>query len=218
MITTDTREYRAFSVETRQAEENETAGRIYGRAVIFNSPAVMYTDPESGIEYKEEVDAHAFDEAKMDDVILNVNHEGQALARTRNNTLELEIGEEGMDVEADMTKSQASRDALEAVQNGLLDKMSFAFVVAPDGDDYDAKTHKRTIRKISRLFDVSLVNFPAYEQTSISARDYYGAKAEAERRASEEARQAAEAARIAQEKRDALSALLKELEVPTDEH
>lgn len=216
MITTDTREYRAFSVETRQAEENETAGRIYGRAVIFNSPAVMYTDPESGIEYKEEVDAHAFDEAKMDDVILNVNHEGQALARTRNNTLELEIGEEGMDVEADMTKSQASRDALEAVQNGLLDKMSFAFKVKED--DYDSDTHTRTIWKIDRLFDVSLVNFPAYEQTSVSARDYYGAKAEAERRASEEARQAAEAARIAQEKRDALSALLKELEVPTDEH
>lgn len=216
MITTDTREYRAFSVETRQAEENETAGRIYGRAVIFNSPAVMYTDPESGIEYKEEVDAHAFDEAKMDDVILNVNHEGQALARTRNNTLALEIGEEGMDVEADMTKSQASRDALEAVQNGLLDKMSFAFTVREDS--YDSDTHTRTIRKIDRLFDVSLVNFPAYEQTSVSARDYYGAKAEAERRASEEARQAAEAARIAQEKRDALSALLKELEVPTDEH
>ena len=216
MITTDTREYRAFSVETRQAEENETAGRIYGRAVIFNSPAVMYTDPESGIEYKEEVDAHAFDEAKMDDVILNVNHEGQALARTRNNTLALEIGEEGMDVEADMTKSQASRDALEAVQNGLLDKMSFAFTVKED--DYDSDTHTRTIRKIDRLFDVSLVNFPAYEQTSVSARDYYGAKAEAERRASEEARQAAEAARFAQEKRDALSALLKELEVPTDEH
>ena len=216
MITTDTREYRAFSVETRQAEENETAGRIYGRAVIFNSPAVMYTDPESGIEYKEEVDAHAFDEAKMDDVILNINHEGQALARTRNNTLALEIGEEGMDVEADMTKSQASRDALEAVQNGLLDKMSFAFTVREDS--YDSDTHTRTIRKIDRLFDVSLVNFPAYEQTSVSARDYYGAKAEAERRASEEARQAAEAARIAQEKRDALSALLKELEVPTDEH
>ena len=216
MITTDTREYRAFSVETRQAEENETAGRIYGRAVIFNSPAVMYIDPESGIEYKEEVDAHAFDEAKMDDVILNVNHEGQALARTRNNTLALEIGEEGMDVEADMTKSQASRDALEAVQNGLLDKMSFAFTVKED--DYDSDTHTRTIRKIDRLFDVSLVNFPAYEQTSVSARDYYGAKAEAERRASEEARQAAEAARIAQEKRDALSALLKELEVPNDEH
>lgn len=217
MITPDTREYRSFSVAP-QEENEQAAGRIHGRAVVFNQPAVMYTDPETGIEYKEEVDRDAFTGAEMDDVILNVNHEGQALARTRNHTLELLLGEDGMDVDADLTKSQASRDALEAVQNGLLDKMSFAFVVAPDGDEYDAKTHKRTIRKISRLFDVSLVNFPAYEQTSVSARDYYGAKAEAERRASEEAEKAAEAARIAEEKRNALSELLKELEVSADEH
>lgn len=218
MITPDTREYRSFSVAPTQEENEQAAGRIHGRAVVFNQPAVMYTDPETGIEYKEEVDRDAFSEAQMDDVILNVNHEGQALARTRNHTLELSLGEDGMDVDADLTKSQASRDALEAVQNGLLDRMSFAFVVAPDGDEYDAKTHKRTIRKIARLFDVSLVNFPAYEQTSVSARDYYGAKAEAERRASEEAEKAAEAARIAEEKRNALSELLKELEVSADEH
>ena len=218
MITPDTREYRSFSVAPTQEENEQAAGRIHGRAVVFNQPAVMYTDPETGIEYKEEVDRDAFSEAQMDDVILNVNHEGQALARTRNHTLELSLGEDGMDVDADLTKSQASRDALEAVQNGLLDKMSFAFVVAPYGDEYDAKTHKRTIRKIDRLFDVSLVNFPAYEQTSVSARDYYGAKAEAERRASEEAEKAAEAARIAEEKRNALSELLKELEVSADEH
>lgn len=211
MITPETREYRSFNVETRQEEQGVVAGWIHGRAVVFNTPTVMYTDPETGIEYKEEVDAHAFDETDMTDVIMNVNHDGPAIARTRNNTLILNITEEGLDPEADLTKSQASRDALEAVQNGLLDKMSFAFTVREDS--YDSDSHTRTIRKIARLFDVSLVNFPAYEQTAVSARDYYGAKAEAERRASEEAAAAAEAARIAQEKRDALSALLKELEV-----
>lgn len=216
MITTDTREYRSFSVAPTQEENEQAAGRIHGRAVVFNTPAVMYKDPETGIEYKEEVDAHAFDECDMSDVIMNVNHDGPAIARTRNKTLILNINEEGLDPEADLTKSQASRDALEAVQNGLLDKMSFAFTVREDS--YDSETHTRTIRKIDRLFDVSLVNFPAYEQTSVSARDYYGAKAEAERRASEEAEKAAEAARIEEEKRNALSELLKELEVSADEH
>lgn len=209
MITPDTREYRAFEIGAEQ--ENE--GRIHGRAVVFNAPTVMYTDPETGIEYTEEIDAHAFDGAEMSDVILNVNHEGQALARTRNNTLALELTQDALEVDADMTKSQASRDALEAVQNGLLDKMSFAFVVAPNGDDYDSESHKRTIRQVARLYDVSLVNFPAYEQTSVSARDFYAAKAEAERRASEEAEQAAEAARVLQEKRDRLSEILNNLEV-----
>lgn len=215
MITTDTREYRSFDI---RKNEEETAGRIHGRAVIFNAPAVMFTDPETGIEYKEEVDAHAFDGAEVSDVILNINHEGQALARTRNKTLELNFTDEALEIEADLTKSQASREALEAVENGLLDKMSFAFTVAPDGDEYDGDTHTRTIRRIERLFDVSLVNFPAYEQTSVSARDYFSVKAEVERRASEEAEKAAEAARIAQEKRDSLSAILKKLEVSEVEH
>lgn len=67
MITPDTREYRSFPVEVRQEDNEHAAGWIHGRAVVFNSPAVMYTDPETGIEYTEEIDAHAFDECDMSD-------------------------------------------------------------------------------------------------------------------------------------------------------
>ncbi len=201
-ITPDTREYRSFELRSKTENEPDDSMILEGRAVVFNSPEVMFTD-EDGIEYKEQVDRDAFKDAQMSDVILNMNHEGQALARTRNNTLQLELSEDGLEVTADMSKSRASRDAYEAVQNGLLDRMSFAFTVAED--EYDAKTHTRTIRKIDRLFDVSLVNFPAYEATSVSARSYFGAKAEAEH-------QAAEAARVREEKRAAMSEIIKRLE------
>lgn len=202
MITPETREYRSFELRSKTENEPDDSMVLEGRAVVFNSPEVMFTD-EDGTEYKEQVDRDAFMNAKMDDVILNMNHEGQALARTRNNTLQLEITEDGLDVTADMSKSRASRDAYEAVQNGLLDKMSFAFTVARDF--YDENTHTRTILEIDRLFDVSLVNFPAYEATSVSARSYFGAKAEAEH-------QAAEAARVREEKRAAMSEIIKRLE------
>lgn len=201
-ITPNTREYRSFELRSKTENEPDDSMILEGRAVVFNSPEVMFTD-EDGIEYKEQVDRDAFKDAQMSDVILNMNHEGQALARTRNNTLQLELSEDGLEVTADMSKSRASRDAYEAVQNGLLDRMSFAFTVAED--EYDAKTHTRTIRKIDRLFDVSLVNFPAYEATSVSARSYFGAKAEAEH-------QAAEAARVREEKRAAMSEIIKRLE------
>lgn len=201
-ITPSTREYRSFELRSKTENEPDDSMILEGRAVVFNSPEVMFTD-EDGIEYKEQVDRDAFKDAQMSDVILNMNHEGQALARTRNNTLQLELSEDGLEVTADMSKSRASRDAYEAVQNGLLDRMSFAFTVAED--EYDAKTHTRTIRKIDRLFDVSLVNFPAYEATSVSARSYFGAKAEAEH-------QAAEAARVREEKRAAMSEIIKRLE------
>lgn len=207
MVTTDTREYRNFQLREKKADDDSMV--LEGRAVVFNSPEVMYEDGET--KYYEQIDKDAFKDAKIDDVILNMNHEGQALARTRNNTLTLEVNEDGLDIEADMSKSRASRDAYEAVQNGLLDKMSFAFTVAEDS--YDTKKHTRTILKIDRLFDVSLVNFPAYEATSVSARSYFGAKAEAERKAAEAAEQAAEAVRVREEKRAALSEKLKNLEV-----
>lgn len=207
MVTPETREYRSFELR-KKAEDANDAMILEGRAVVFNHPEVMFE--ADGIQYFEEIDKDAFKEARMDDVILNLNHEGQALARTRNETLRLDLSDEGLDMEADMSKSRASRDAYEAVQNGLLDRMSFAFTVREDA--YDEKAHKRTILKIDRLFDVSLVNFPAYEATSVSARSYFAAKAEAERKAAEAAEKAAEAVRVREEKRAALSEKLKRLE------
>lgn len=208
MISTDTREYRSFELRKKTENEPDDSMILEGRAVVFNSPEVMFED-EDGTQYMEQVDREAFANAKLDDVILNMNHEGQALARTRNNTLQLELTDGGLNVTADMSKSRASRDAYEAVQNGLLDKMSFAFTVARDF--YDENTHTRTILEIDRLFDVSLVNFPAYEQTSVSARSYFAAKAEAERKAAEAAEMEAEASRKREERRAALSERLNKL-------
>ena len=212
MVTPETREYRSFEMRSKTENEPDDSMIIEGRAVVFNSPEVMFSS--NGVDYYEQIDKDAFKDAKMSDVILNMNHEGQALARTRNNTMQLELTEDGLDVVADMSKSRASRDAYEAVQNGLLDKMSFAFTVAEDS--YDDKTHTRTIRSIDRLFDVSLVNMPAYEATSVSARSYFEAQAEAERQAAEAAKEAAEAARIREELRKVLSEILDRLEGADD--
>lgn len=206
MVTTDTREYRSFELRKKNAEDDSMI--LEGRAVVFDSPEVMWEDGET--KYYEQISKDAFKDAKIDDVILNMNHEGQALARTRNKTLVLDLNDDGLDIAADMSKSRASRDAYEAVQNGLLDKMSFAFTV--EQDSYNEKTHTRTIEKIDRLYDVSLVNFPAYEATSVSARSYFAAKAEAERQAAEAAEQAAEAVRVREEKRATLSEIIKRLE------
>ena len=54
-------------------------------------------------------------------------------------------------------------------RSGLLDKMSFAFTVKSQSWDKSGKLPKRTITAIDRLFDVSVVDLPAYDQTSIQA-------------------------------------------------
>lgn len=168
-------EYRSGSWEAGQD------GTIHGYAVVFDSRTVLYKDPETGLEYGEVIDRNALDGADMSDVVLRFDHQGHALARTRGGSLRLSVDAHGLRVDADMTLSDEARSFYQEVKNGLIDKMSFAFTVAPEGDSWDSTTRTRTVKHIARLFDVSLVTWPAYEQTQVSARSRFEALAEPER-------------------------------------
>jgi uncharacterized protein len=170
MITPKNREYRAFEFETDEM-------RIEGKAVAFETPTVLFED--DGIKYYEVISRDAFTEAKMDDVVLVENHQGRAAAKTKNGTLQLRLSEDGLFVSADLSKNATGRELHEAIKNGFYDKMSFAFTIRQHS--YDQKTRTRRIEKIDRLFDVSAVDFPAYNETSISARSFFEAEAEKER-------------------------------------
>lgn len=154
---------------------------ITGYAVVFDQRTVLYKDPTTGIEYGEIIDRHALDGADMSDVVLRYNHEGPALARTRGKSLQLSVDGHGLQIRADMSKSEEARKAYESVKNGLVDKMSFAFEVKEES--YDRTTNTRRILAISCLRDVSLVDFPAYDQTQVSARSRFKAFAEPDRTA-----------------------------------
>ena len=171
------KEFRAASWEADQS------GKISGYALVFNQRTVLYKDPETGAEYGEQIDRHALDGADLSDVVLKYNHQGRVLARTRNNSLKLSVDDHGLKIEADLTGSDEARSILQDIQSGLLDKMSFAFTVAKDGEQWDTATRTRTVLKIDRIFDVAVVDFPAYEQTEVSARSAFESFAEPERRA-----------------------------------
>lgn len=144
---------------------------LEGLAVVFEQPTVLYEI--DGIQYKEVIDSRALDQTDLSDVVLRYNHaEGfTVLARTRNRSLELEKRPDGLYFRAELQPEiQAHRDLFAAVKAGLIDKMSFGFRVAEDGDEYDRATHTRRILNIARIYDLSLVDFPAYEQTFVEAR------------------------------------------------
>ena len=161
--------------------EAGSEGKIVGYAVVFEQRTVLYTDPVTNFEYGEIIDRNALDGADLSDVILRYNHGGRCLARTRNQTLQLTSDDHGLRIEADMTKSEEARSFYEDVKSGLIDKMSFAFEIQESEWNPDTRTSRVT--KISRLLDVSLVDFPAYNQTQVSARGSFEAFAEPERRA-----------------------------------
>jgi HK97 family phage prohead protease len=97
------------------------------------------------------------------DVRLLIDHEGVPLARTKSGTLALEEDERGLRVEAEL--DPANPDAmrvLSAMRRGDLSQMSFAFRTVKDS--YNSDRSVRELKEV-QLFDVSIVTFPAYEET-----------------------------------------------------
>ncbi len=172
-MTPDTREYRNFQITEFRAE-GENSYQIEGYAAKFESEAVLYE--YDGIKYKEVIDRNAFTGAEMSNVVLNFNHSGKPVARTRNNTLTLTVDTVGLKVNADLGGTEEGRRLFEEIKGGYLDQMSFAFVV--NRSEYDKTNHLRRITGIKQVFDVAVVDFPAYDSTEVAARSW--AKAEAE--------------------------------------
>lgn len=176
------KEYRSGLFELAESGDELV---VEGYAAIKESVTTLYEI--DGVEYKEVIDAHAFDNCDMSDVPFKYNHSDDflVLARTRNKTLELMVDEVGLKIRAKLADVTAGRDLYELIRRGDVDKMSFAFTVAEDS--YDSLTRTRRILAINKLYDVSAVDTPAYQSTNIaiSARDYFAAKAEAEKQAAE---------------------------------
>jgi len=167
MITKD-RNYRNFEI---RAEDGSCV--VEGYAAVFNTIETMYE--YDGIAYKEEIRSGAFTNTAMSDVVLNFDHGGKPVARTRNNTLQLSVDGHGLKVRADLSGTDEGRKLYEEVKGGYLDKMSFAFTI--NNDEYDRNTHTRSITEVKRLYDVSVVSNPAYESTSVIARSFFEAEA-----------------------------------------
>ena len=158
---------------------------VEGRAVVYESPTVMYEI--DGVKYYEVIARGALEGADLRDVPFKYNHSNSVMvmARTRNKTLELIPDDQGLLVRARLANTTAGRDLYELIRRGDVDKMSFAFTV--DKDEYDRNTRTRRILRFKRIWDVSAVDTPAYDQTYISARSWFAAQAEAERQAAEAA-------------------------------
>ena len=175
-ITPETRNYRTFEVRALLAESGSEGAKTYrveGYAAKFDEETVLYE--YGGIQYKEVIDRQAFSGAEMSDVVMNFNHSGKPVARTRNNTLSLSVDTIGLRISADLGGTEEGRRLYEEIQGGYIDKMSFAFTVRKS--EYDRATHTRRITAFQRIFDVAAVDFPAYDGTEIVARSWAAAEA-----------------------------------------
>lgn len=115
-----------------------------------------------------------------DDVRALVNHNGglTTLARTKSGTLKLTEDETGLRYEFEVPDTQAGRDIYEIIKRGDIDQSSFAFRIKRSGETYkrvlenDREVVIREISEVSELFDVSIVTYPAYDETMVEARGF----------------------------------------------
>jgi HK97 family phage prohead protease len=164
---------RRFDVELRAMRDEDNGNYIVGVPIVFDRQTDL------GF-YTEVIDRHALDNTDMKDVRFLVNHNTDMipLARSRNNnansTMQMWVEEDGMHIRVnlDVERNSEAKSLYSAVDRGDVSGMSFMFSVDEDSwEGLDTEMPKRTINSIGKIFEVSAVTFPAYEQTSIQAAD-----------------------------------------------
>lgn len=174
------RRYTAGAVELRMDGEGEQAKRkVRGYAAVFGAES----ENLGGDTYRmfEKIERGAFDDVLKDDVRALFNHDANLiLARSKNGTgtLTLGVDDRGLFYEFEAPDTQAGRDLLVSLQRGDVDQSSFAFTVSRGGQKWEEETRdgvttaRRTITKVSRLYDVSPVTYPAYPDASAALRSF----------------------------------------------
>jgi uncharacterized protein len=173
----ETRHFTVEPVEIRKDAEGATTG-LAGYASVTDSP---YQIRDMFGDYEEVIRPGAFKRTldHKDDVRLLLNHDGLPLARTKSGTLTLrEItdptddpqgkGQTGLWTEAELDpRSSLANDVKLAMERGDLDEMSFAFQVVRQ--EWSPDYSQRDIQEV-KLFDVSVVTYPANPATSVGLR------------------------------------------------
>ena len=193
------KEKRAYICEV-QTRVDETHGNV-----IEGIPIVYDAETDIGGAWKEIIDRGALDQADLKDVRFLVNHDVDSipLARSRNNnensTMQMTVEPDGLHVRVDLDTegNPRAKELYSAVKRQDISGMSFMFSVKGDRwEDLESDYPTRHITALDKVFEVSAVTFPAYEQTSINARSVEIGKASLD-----SAREALENARKVEELR-----------------
>jgi hypothetical protein len=166
------REFRTINLAELRASDDGNS--LSGYAAVFGSPS------EDLGGFTETVDSHAFDRclAANPDVRALFNHDtGSVLGRTKNGTLQLSVDSRGLKMTVALPDTTLGRDVRELVKRQDISGMSFGFMVNEDVWNYskDSAGNDVVTRVLMdcELFEVSVVTFPAYPGTSVSARSLW---------------------------------------------
>jgi len=172
-------ERRSIAVEIR-AETVEGKGPcIRGHAAVFNSTSELLAGC-----FREVIMPGAFREAlgAYDTRALFNHNPNFVLGRSSAGTLRMAEDANGLAIEIDLPDTQVARDLEVSMRRGDIKEMSFGFTVGDGGQRWErdpdgSGNWTRTITKVDRLFDVSPVTSPAYQDSDCAMRSLEAVKA-----------------------------------------
>jgi len=161
-------ERRTLHSEFRVEQREDGKKLIRGHAAVFNSETDLGW-------FRERIAPGAFSESiGKDDVRALFNHdENFILGRNKAGTLTMREDEQGLYVEIDPPDTQVARDLVTSIERGDISQMSFGFQTIKDSWETEENAAKdlRTLEKV-KLWDVSPVTFPAYQETDVAVRSH----------------------------------------------
>lgn len=178
-------------LQVREAEDGQQSREVAGRAIVFGVRSVNLTPWSSRYVVFEVLEPGCITQEllRRSDIVYNLNHNSDVLnimGRYRNtdkDTLKLELRADGLYNKCELPMTNAANDTLELIKRGDISGQSFAFDVDWEDTENSVSLERteetmdgkevwlRHIKKITGLYDVSIVTHPAYEQTSVDQRE-----------------------------------------------
>ena len=178
-------------LQVREGEGQENSRTVVGTPILFGVRSVNLTPRSSYREVYEVMEPGCISDELLreSDVILNLNHNSavlNVLGRCKNGegTLKLTQNQRNIGCECDLPNTNAGNDTLELIKRGDITGMSFAFEDdwedSENGVSYERIEERnadgkevwlRHVKRVTGLYDVSIVTHPAYEQTSVATRE-----------------------------------------------
>ena len=174
--------YRTVDIkaEVRSAEGEGKKMILRGYPILFNTPTIIRSWYG---EWEETIAPTALDETDLRGVYLMVGHNPDNVLGREGVNMRLERDGTGLFFECELPNTQYARDWYNLVESGIVDGMSFGFNC--DGDTVTEETNtekaKRTINRITKLWEITITPFPAYGEASVVAMDNNRAEKQGEK-------------------------------------
>ena len=160
-------------MSNREIRAMETIKAVDDEQMIVEGYALRFNTLSNDLGgFVETISPEALKEADLSDVRCLIDHDSsKVLGRTVSETLELKVDSEGLYFRCQLPDTTYANNLYTSIKRKDINQCSFGFILSEDdGDSFEKREDglfKRTIRKIKSLFDVSIVTYPAYNDTSV---------------------------------------------------